>query len=313
MKIAIVGATGAVGKELQSLLSEYEGELILMDSKSTISFEGVDLAFFCVSSELAKKWIPIARDTGTLCIDSSTAFRSDPEVPLVIPEINAHALKKHNGVIASPNCTTTIMLMPLAPLHKEFQIKRIVASTYQAVSGAGAKAVTELKEQSQAILEGEETDPKVFPYVCAFNVFPHESDMLDSGYVAEEQKMHEESQKILEDSNIAVTATCVRVPVFRVHAVSINVEFMKPITKDAALSLIASMPGVTLKKNTVSIDGASQHSILCDRVRVDHSQANTLEMWVVGDQLLKGAALNMFQIAKTLGCLKETASKGVHV
>ena len=300
MKIAIVGATGAVGQELVKLFEGRNDELLLIDSKSSFSFSGVDLAFFCVESAVAKQLIPIARMSGTLCIDSSTAFRADPNVPLIIPEINGHALRRHQGIIASPNCTTTIMLMPLAPLHRRFQIKRIVAATYQAVSGAGTKGIKELERQTRGYLEKEELAPEVFPYSCAFNIFPHESTMAPSGYVAEEIKMHEESRKILEDETIGVTATCVRVPVFRVHSVAINVEFARPFEKEEVLSLIATAPGVQWKDNPIPLDAAQQKPVFCGRVRLDHTRDNTLEMWVVGDQLLKGAALNMFQIAQYL-------------
>jgi len=303
MKIAIVGATGAVGQELLKLLQNSNAELVLFDSKSSITFRGIDLAFFCVESALAKQLIPLALQSGTLCIDSSTAYRSDPNVPLVIPEINGHALQRHQGVIASPNCTTTIMLMPLAPLHRKFQIKRIVAATYQAVSGAGVKGIGELEKQTRSYLEKKELAPEVFPYSCAFNVFPHESTMGPHGYVAEEMKMHEESRKILEDETIGVTATCVRVPVFRVHSIAANVEFASPFEKTEAISLIANAPGVRWNNNPTPLDAALQEDVFCGRVRMDHTQPNTLEIWAVGDQLLKGAALNMFQIAEKL-CLK---------
>ena len=300
MRIAIIGSTGAVGQELLHLLPSQE--LVLFDSKSPISFEGIDLAFFCVKSEIAKKLIPIARASKTICIDASTAFRHDPSVPLVIPEINAHTLERHQGVIASPNCTTTIMLLPLAPLHKKFQIRRIVAVTYQAVSGAGTKGIKELHQQSEKFLRQEPLSAEVFPTPCAFNVFPHESPQLSSGYVEEEQKMHEETRRILEDDEIRVTATCVRVPVFRVHSASLNVEFARPIDKHRALELLSTTPGVFLKENASALDASGQKPIFCGRIREDHTQPNTLEMWVMGDQLLKGAALNMVQIAEAL-CL----------
>lgn len=300
MKIAVVGFNGAVGKELVSLSKEKRIEPILFNSNSTISFDGIDLAFFCVSNAIAKQLIPEARQKGTICIDSSSAYRNDPSVPLIIPEINVHAMQNHQGIIASPNCTTTLMLLPLAPLHKQFRIKRIVAATYQAVSGAGNQAIQELKEQSRQVLEGRSCSPKFFPHSCAFNVFPHESEMNEMGYVEEEQKMHLETQKILEDETVYVTARCIRVPVFRVHSQALNIEFAKSIDLDFAKKLMQNTPGVVLHKNPAAIDAAFQKPVFCGHLRLDHTQKNTLEMWVVGDQLLKGAALNMIQIAESL-------------
>ncbi|NGX59056.1 MAG: Aspartate-semialdehyde dehydrogenase [Chlamydiae bacterium] len=303
MKMAIIGSTGAVGQELKRLVQENNTDpsaLICFDSKSSISFDGIDLAFFCVSKEVAKELIPKAREKGVLCIDSSTAYRADPDVPLVIPEINGHILNQHQGIIASPNCTTTLMLLPLAPLHRRFRIKRIVAATYQAVSGAGRGAMEELEEQTKAVLANEVPIPNLFPYPCAFNVFPHESAMDDSGYVAEEIKMHQETRKILDDENVSVTATCVRVPVFRVHSIALNVEFQNPIQKEEVLEILKKAPGVVLQNTPIPLDAAQQKPVFCGRIRLDHTQSNTLEMWVVGDQLLKGAALNMIQIAGRL-------------
>lgn len=293
MKIAIVGSSGAVGAELKELL--HGKNIICFDSKSTISFDGIDLAFFCVSKELATALIKEARKQGVICIDSSTAYREDPEVPLVIPEINRHMLKNHPGIIASPNCTTTLMLLPLAPLHKKYRIKRIVASTYQAVSGAGYKGIEELKEQTKAHLENKAIEPKIFPVSCAFNVFPHEAPDF-----SEATKMHTETQKILEDQSISVSATCIRVPVFRVHCQSLNIEFQKPIDLEEIRELLATASGVKLKENLSALDARRQKPVFCGSLRQDLSRPNTINLWVVGDQLLKGAALNMAQI---LDCL----------
>ena len=284
MRIAIVGSTGLVGKELIQLLEDYEP--VLFDSKSAISFEKIDLAFFCVSKELAQKLIPAARDSGVLCIDSSAAFRLDPNVPLVIPEINAHLLENHQGIIASPNCTTTLMLLALAPLHKHFKIKRVFVATYQSISGAGKHA-----------LESFEKKP-------VFNVYLHESKEK------EEQKMLLETQKILEDETIAVMARCVRVPVARVHSQAVNVEFNCPVEKEMAIEVLKSAPGLVLKENPSALDAAGQKHVFCGDIRNDFTQDNTLDMWVVGDQLLKGAALNMFQIAECLNSQKKIASGG---
>lgn len=294
MKIAIVGSNGAVGKELQKLLKGRE--VICFDSSSPADFAGINVALFCVSSEIASQLIPEARKQKVLCIDSSTAYREDPSVPLVIPEINGDALKHHKGIISSPNCTTTLMLMPLAPLHKRYQIKRIVTATYQAISGAGTKAIDELKNQTKQFLEEKEMSASIFPTPCAFNVFLHESMRDSSGLAVEEKKMHTETQKILGDSSILVTAICVRVPVFRVHSLAVNVEFVQPICLEEITSILENTSGICLKKNPSSLDASEKNEVFCGRIRLDQTQKNTLEMWIVGDQLLKGAALNMKQI-----------------
>jgi aspartate-semialdehyde dehydrogenase len=292
MKLAVIGANGAVGTELCRLL---EGKNVAsFSSTSSICFEGIDLAFFCVSKELSKTLIPEALAHRTLCIDASTAFRKDPTVPLVIPEVNGHALASHRGIIASPNCTTTLCLLPLAPLHRRFRIKRIVATTYQAVSGAGKRGMDELWRQTEQVLQGVPTTSEVFPTQCAFNVFLHEA------YAEEEEKMRFETQKILEDPTIQVSATCVRVPVMRAHSASLNVEFRSPVTAKEAYALLAEAPGVLLRENATPLDASGQSPIFCGRIRQDHTQPNTLEMWITADQLLKGAALNMVQIAEAL-------------
>lgn len=305
LRVAVVGATGAVGQECIRLLKERNfplAELILFDSKSPPSFAKTDLAFFCVSADLAKTLIPMARNEGTICIDSSSGYREDSEIPLVIPEINLSQLNHHKGIIASPNCTTTLMLLPLTPLHRKFQIKRIVASTYQAVSGAGTKGIKELEEQTRAYLAQDPLQPEIFPSSCAFNVFPHESELLPSGFVGEENKMVIETRKILGDATIQVSATCVRVPVFRAHSIALNVEFHHPITKEEAMDLLSTAPGVCLLKEQMpsARDATHQDAVYCARVRIDPTQPNTLSLWVVGDQLLKGAALNMVQIGEHL-------------
>lgn len=305
MKIGILGSSGAVGQELLQLihLRQFSAdELRLFDSKTPLSFEGLDLLFSCVSSRVAQEALPKAAAAGVVCIDASSAFRNDQDIPLVIPEINAHALQRHQGIIASPNCTTTLMLMALHPLHRLFQIKRVVAATYQAVSGAGAKGVAELEAQSTAHLAGEDLVREVFPKQCAFNVFSHESPKLASGYVEEEEKMQIETCKILEDTSIAVTARCIRVPVFRTHAEALNVEFRRGFDLDEVKEALEATTGLVLKEDVCALDAAGKGEVLCGNIRFDRTQSNTLEMWVVGDQLLKGAALNMIQIAELL-CL----------
>lgn len=306
--IAIVGSKGAVGSELQKLLAGKE--FVCIDSDSAADFRGIEAAFFCVSSDTAKNLIPKARAEGVLCIDSSTAYRNDPSVPLVIPEINGDTLAAHQGIIASPNCTTTLMLMPLAPLHRKYRIQRIVAATYQAVSGAGAKAVEELKKQSEQVLKRDKITPKIFPVPCAFNVFLHESEKDATGQSLEEKKMHFETQKILADSSISVAATCVRVPVFRVHCQALNIEFVEKIDRDEIIASLQNTPGVAVAENPSALDASGSVPILCGRIRIDQTQENTLEMWVVGDQLLKGAALNMVQILEKCSNLPNKIGSG---
>ncbi|MFI5334432.1 MAG: aspartate-semialdehyde dehydrogenase, partial [Chlamydiales bacterium] len=237
-------------------------------------------------------------------IDSSSAFRGDPSIPLVIPEINPHSLAQHRGIIASPNCTTSIMLMVLAPLHRKAKIGRIVAATYQAASGAGASAMKELREETQAFLSDEAYTRTMMPFPYAFNLFPHNSPLLENGYVEEEMKMVHETRKILEDPSIQVTATCVRVPVLRAHSMALNVEFSDKITLDEIYALLMKAPGVTILEDRKSnrfpmpLDASEMETVYCGRIRKDLTQPNTFEFWVVGDQLLKGAALNAVQIAE---------------
>jgi aspartate-semialdehyde dehydrogenase len=292
-KIGILGASGAVGEQLIQLIQDRKfqySELRLFNSRSAPVFEGLDLLFSCVSSSLAKEYLPQAVNKGVLCIDASSYFRK--EAPLIIPEINAHALESHKGIVASPNCTTTLMLLPLFPLHQRFKIKRIIATTFQAVSGVGAKGIFELETQAKAHLEGKEIPPSVFPVPCAFNVFPHE------GHGEEEEKMRTETLKILEDSTIKVCAQCFRVPVFRAHSEALNVEFRLPFTLEEALAILTQSPGIKFKQWPSAVDASGKMEVFYGRLGKDLSNPNTLEMWVVGDQLLKGAALNMIQIAE---------------
>ncbi len=326
--IAIVGATGAVGQEVLHLLEErkfplaslrclasprsagssllFRGENITVAAMSETALDGVDIAFFAAGSDVAKKYAPEAASKGVLVIDKSSAFRMDPEVPLVIPEINPHALHAHKGIIACPNCTTAIMLMVLAPLHKRFGVRRVVASTYQAISGAGAQAVQELLEESRAFLEKEPYYSTQFPFPIAFNVFPHNSSLLMNGYVEEEMKLMQESHKILEDASVRISATCVRVPTLRAHAESLNIEFLRPVDVAEAYAVLESFPGISLlesrEKNRFPMptDASGKDAVLYGRIRQDISHPHALELWIVGDQLRKGAALNAIQIAEAL-------------
>lgn len=293
MQFAILGANGLVGSTLHDLIAEKKP--LRFDSRKTPTFEGVDVAFFCASSAVSKALIPKARAQGTVCIDASGAFRQDSDVPLVIPEINGHLLSSHTGIIASPNCTTTLMLLPLSPIHKAFSITRIVASTYQAVSGAGRRGVEALEAESRGGASG-----RSFPHPCAFNVFPHESPKGSSGYVEEEEKMERETQKILADPTIGVTARCIRVPVYRAHAISLNVELKQPFELHELEAILRKAPGVRYRDGFSALDTAHQNLVFCGDLRRDRTRENALELWVCGDQLLKGAALNLFHIAEIL-------------
>ncbi len=318
--VAIIGATGAVGQEMLKILEKRNfpvKSLRLFASPKSIgktlkfkkeevplelldNFKGIDIALFSAGRKISSEWGAKAVEDGAVVIDNSSAFRSDPTVPLVIPEINAHAITRHQGIIASPNCTTTIMLIPLAPLHKQFQIKRVVCATYQAASGAGALAMQELVEETRATLEGKPYERTIFERPYAFNLFTHNSPLTETGYVEEELKMLYETKKILEDDSIRVSATCIRVPILRAHSVTMNVEFAKPINKHSALTILKNAPGLQISSDPTPKDASGIDSVLCGRIREDLSQPNTLELWAVGDQLLKGAALNAIQIAEHL-------------
>ncbi|MDE3045406.1 MAG: aspartate-semialdehyde dehydrogenase [Verrucomicrobiota bacterium] len=319
--VAVIGATGAVGSEIVRLLEKrsfplrtlrcfaspnslgqhvsFRGEKIPLEVLSKEALANVDLAFFAAGSSVSRKWIP---ECSARCIDSSSAFRMDEKVPLIIPEINRAVLQKQR-LIASPNCSATVLLMPLAPLHRLFQVKRVVAATYQAASGAGARFLQHLYDETRAHLAGE-SFPSPLPFPYAFNLFPHNSPLRANGYVEEEIKMMEETRKILGDLSIALTATCVRVPVPRAHSIAANVEFKKPFQMEEVLAAIRSMPGLQLFEDRsqnrfpTPTDATGRDEVLCGRFRIDLSQPNTLEFWAVGDQLLKGAALNAVQIGE---------------
>ncbi len=326
--VAIVGATGAVGREMLNVLERrnfpvrslrcfasprsmgtslsFRGKLIPIELLKPGCFVGIDIVFFSAGKKISLEYVPEAQRAGALVIDNSSAYRDDAEVPLIIPEINPHAFQAHKGIVSCPNCTTAIMLMALAPLHRKVPIKRIVASTYQAASGAGAKAMEELEGETRALLEGKSFTRTAMPFPYAFNLFTHNSALNENGYVDEELKMVRETKKILEDPSIQVTATCVRVPVLRAHSMSLNVEFRGPISKDESQALLLNTPGVRILEDRgtnrfpMPIDASGQDLVFCGRIREDQTQPNTLELWAVGDQLLKGAALNSVQIAELL-------------
>jgi aspartate-semialdehyde dehydrogenase len=335
--IAIVGATGAVGQEILRLLEtrafpvnrlrcfassrsvgktvRFKADEIILEALDEDSLKEMDLAFFAAGGAVSKEWIP---RTKCMVVDSSSAFRES--VPLVIPEINAHALKAHRGVVASPNCAATILLMPLFPLHRQYKVKRIIASTYQAASGGGAFLLQELKRETAAFLENRpysHSGAHSLPFPYAFNLYPHNSPLHPSGYVEEERKILFEMRKILEDPTIQVSATCVRVPVLRAHSISANVEFHRPFSLDAIYAAWSRTLGLKIFEDRMSnrfptpFDATGKDDIFCGRLRIDPSQPNTLEFWAVGDQLLKGAALNAVQIAEFL--VKISQSKGAGV
>jgi len=326
--IAIVGATGAVGQEMLRVLEQrefpikeircfaspqsagktllFKGKQVPIEQLSENCFQGIDIALFSAGKKISLTYAPLAVKTGCLVVDNSSAYRMDPKVPLVIPEINPHILENHSGIISSPNCTATVMLMALAPLHRQFKIRRIVMATYQAASGAGQKAMIELQEESRAILENRLFTRSAMPFPYAFNLFTHNAPMTSSGYNEEEIKIIEEARKILEEPDLRVAVTCVRVPVLRAHSVSLNVEFEKPITAEKAKELLQKSPGIKVLEDwdqnrfPMPLDASNQDDIFVGRIRQDLSNSNTLDLWAVGDQLLKGAALNAVQIAEYL-------------
>lgn len=328
VNLAIVGVTGAVGTELLKVLEKrdfpidqlrcfasprsanqtigFRGKSYSIETLSKESFEGIDIALFSAGKKNSLEWAPIASRMGVCVIDNSSAFRMDPAVPLVIPEINPHAIQSSHSMIASPNCSTTIMLMALAPLHRKHPIARIVAATYQAASGAGKEAMRELEEETLALLRGNSFERRIIPHPYAFNLFTHNSSLTESGYVEEELKMLYETRKILEDETIGVHATCVRVPVLRAHAEALNVSFREPIEVEEAYEILQAAPGLKILEDRISnrfpmpSDATCQDDVYYGRIRKDPSFPHTLDLWVVGDQLLKGAALNTVQIAELI-------------
>lgn len=327
-KIAILGATGAVGAELMSILLERDfpiAELKLLASPKSVgktinfngqeiaiapvtpeSFDGIDIVLASAGASVSKEWAAIAVSKGAIIIDNSSAFRQDPNVPLVVPEVNPQAIDQHQGIIANPNCTTILMNLAVYPLHKVKPVKRIVAATYQSVSGAGAKAMDELIEQTQAILNNQEPKAEILPYPIGFNLFLHNSPLDEQGYCAEEMKMVNETRKIFNCPEIQITATCVRVPVLRAHSEAINIEFSEPFSVNTAKEILSKAAGVRLidewSRNyfPMPIAASGKDEVLVGRIRQDISNPNCLDLWLCGDQIRKGAALNAIQIAELL-------------
>ena len=326
--VAVVGATGAVGIEMIKTLEKRNfpvGKLTLLASARSAgkklkfrgaevtvteltkdSFKGIDIALFSAGGSISKEFAPIAAKTGCVVVDNSSAFRQDDSVPLVIPEINAADVKWHKGIIANPNCTTAITLMALYPLHQAFTVKRIFASSYQAVSGTGAQAIEELKRQVNEIVSGKPVTKQVYPHQIAFNVLPQVDSFLPSGYTKEEMKMENEGRKIMHHPAFRASVTCVRVPVYRSHSVAVSAEFEKPVNVEAARKVLKNAPGLDLvdepenKKYPMPLFTSEKDNCEVGRIRMDCALDNGLCFWVSGDQLLRGAALNAVLIAEEL-------------
>ncbi len=270
------------------------------------SFDKIDIAFFSAGGEVSRKFVPVARQSGATVVDNSSVFRMDSEVPLVIPEINAADAYNHSGVIANPNCTTAIALMAIYPLHRAFGVRRVFAASYQAVSGSGARAIDELREQVKNALQDRQLTAQVYAHPIAFNLLPHVDSFLESGYTKEEMKMQNEGRKIMHLPEFRASVTCVRVPVYRAHCVAISAEFEQPISLERAREVLAKAPGLELvdepenNRYPMPITVAEKDNCQVGRVRVDCAFDNGLSFWVSGDQLLKGAALNAVQIAELL-------------
>lgn len=326
--VAIVGATGAVGVEMLKVLERrnfpvgkltllasaksagrtlpFRGEQIQVQTLTEHSFQGVDVALFSAGGSISKALAPIAVQSGAVVVDNSSAFRMDPHVPLVVPEINAADIQLNRGIIANPNCTTAITLMALWPLHKEFGVKRLFAASYQAVSGTGAQAIEELRQQVEDIVAGRPVQKQVYPHQIAFNVLPHVDSFLETGYTKEEMKMENEGRRIMHHQAFRASVTCVRVPVYRAHSVAVNAEFERPVSLEQARAALSRAPGLQVvddpsqNRYPLPLDCAGQDDCQVGRLRLDCALDNGLAFWVAGDQLLKGAALNAVQIAEHL-------------
>jgi aspartate-semialdehyde dehydrogenase len=322
--IAVVGATGAAGTELLRVLERrnfpvaslrpigstrsvgksvrFREEPIPVQELGDRSFDKIDIAFFSAGGDVSRNYIPMACQSDAIAIDKSSAFRMDPHVPLVIPEINAEDVRQNRGVIANPNCTTTVMLMALYPLHRVFGVRRVFATSFQAVSGSGARGIEELKRQVAA----KDTPPELYLHPIAFNLLPHIDSFLESGYTKEEAKMQDETQKIMHLPELRVSATCVRVSVYRAHSVAVSAEFERPVSVEQARAVLAKAPGLELvdepqsNRYPMPLTVAGKDNCQVGRVRLDCVFENGLSFWVSGDQLLKGAALNAVQIAELL-------------
>ena len=327
-RVAIVGATGLVGQEFIRVLEQRDfpmtsvellasdrsaGKKLLVDNRevevketTSESFEGIDIALFSAGAEISRYFSPMAAKSGAVVIDNSSAFRMVPTVPLVVPEVNPEDIRWHKGIIANPNCSTIQMVVALYPLHRVNPIKRVIVDTYQAVSGTGSAAVDELTKQAKQVLDGQNTIPHVYPHQIAFNVLPEIDVFLDNGYTREEWKLVEETRKIMHADDIAISATCVRVPVFTGHSEAVHIEFSQPMLPDEAERILAQAPGVKILDDpAISLypqawSAVGTNEVFVGRIRRDVSHPNGLTMWVVADNLRKGAALNAVQIAEEM-------------
>ncbi|MGB9475442.1 MAG: aspartate-semialdehyde dehydrogenase [Candidatus Udaeobacter sp.] len=337
--IAIVGATGAAGAELLRVLERrnfpvaslraigsrrsvgksvrFHEEPIPVEKLGDLSFDKIDIAFFSAGGDVSRNYVPIACQSDAIAIDKSSAFRMDPNVPLVIPEINAEDVRQNRGIIANPNCTTTVMLMALCPLHRAFGVQRVFATSFQAVSGSGVRGVEELTRQIKGAARDQESLPEpgsatpaavstIYPHPIAFNLLPHIDSFLENGYTKEEAKMQDETRKIMHLPELPVSTTCVRVPVYRAHSVAVSAEFQRPVSIGEAREVLARAPGLELvdepqsNRYPMPLSVAGKDNCQVGRVRLDCAFENGLSFWVSGDQLLKGAALNAVQIAELL-------------
>ncbi len=327
-RVAVVGATGAVGVEMLDVMERrnfpvsslrllasprsagktmtFRGQEHTVEPLGVNSFEGIDIALFSAGGGISKEYAPGAVKSGAVVVDNSSAFRMQDNVPLVVPEINGADVANHKGIIANPNCTTAVTLMALYPLHKKFRVKRVFVSSYQAVSGAGARAIDELRNQTNAVATGQAIEKEVFPHQIAFNVIPQVDSFMETGYTKEEMKMQNEGRRIMHQPTFKASVTCVRVPVYRAHSVAVSAEFEKPVTLQDAREAIQAFPGVQIRDDVTGsvypmpLDVAGQDDCFVGRLRLDCALENGLSFWVCGDQLLKGAALNAVQIAELL-------------
>lgn len=326
--LAVVGATGAVGAQMIEVLDErkfpvaslcplassrsagetvsFQGAEVTVQVLTKESFEGIDLALFSAGSDVSREYAPVAVKAGAVVIDNSAAWRMERDVPLVVPEVNPHDLTGHRGIIANPNCSTIQMVVALKPLHDQARVKRIVVTTFQSVSGTGKEAMDELLEESRDLLSFKEIQPKVYPYQIAFNCLPHIDEFLPSGYTREEMKLVNETRKIMGDSTIQVTATAVRVPVYLGHSESVNIETERKLSANDARAILSTAPGVLVYDDPartiypMPLDVAGRDEVYVGRIREDESIPNGLNLWIVADNLRKGAALNAIQIAELL-------------
>ncbi len=328
LKVAVVGATGLVGKEMLEILEErgfeaesfralasprsagtrlsFKGDELEVETLTEDVFREIDLALFSAGGSISKEFAPLAAEAGCVVVDNSSAWRMDPEVPLVVPEVNASDLDWHKNIIANPNCSTIQMVVVLNPLHQAVRIKRVVVSTYQAVSGSGQKAVHELESQVRALFNMEEVECSAYPHQIAFNCLPHIGDFQNNEYTQEEMKMVDETRKILGDDSMGISATTVRVPVFFGHSEAVNLELDRPLTAKEARAMLSEAPGVEVWDNPeekvypMPLESAGRDETYVGRIRRDTSLENGLDMWIVADNIRKGAALNTVQIAEEL-------------